>query len=373
MQIPFGNLAQEYQELKSEIDVAINSVLTNGWFILGKQLQEFEAVFAQYCGVKYCVGVASGTEAIYLALKAIGVGYGDEVITVSHTAVPTISAISMTGAIPVFIDILEDTMLMDVSQVESKITPRTKAIIPVHLYGQMVQMKPLLAIAEKHHIPIIEDAAQAHGSGYSGQKSGAYGLMGCFSFYPSKNLGCYGDGGAIVTNDAECYNQILMLRNYGQKERYHHLIQGINSRLDEIQAAILKVKLNYLDIWNKRRQQIAKQYKSFLDKRYINFQVITKDCEPVYHLMVVRVNRDKRDTLQAYLKENQIDTLIHYPIPVHLQKAYSDLGYLTGSLPITERVASEILSLPMYPQLTNEQLAFVAEKINKFFHANPRK
>jgi len=201
MLVPFGNLAREYQELKLEIDTAINSVLTNGWFILGKKLEEFESAFAQYCGVKYCVGVASGTEAIFLALKAIGVGDGDEIITVAHTAVPTVSAISMTGAIPIFVDIHPDTMLMDVTQVAAKITQKTKVIIPVHLYGQMVPMKPLLAVAEKYHIPVIEDAAQAHGSEYLGQKSGTYGLLGCFSFYPSKNLGGYGDGGAVVTNN----------------------------------------------------------------------------------------------------------------------------------------------------------------------------
>lgn len=367
MQIPFGNLAQEYQDLKPEIDTAINSVLTSGWFILGKHLQDFESAYAQYCGVKYCVGVASGTEAIYLALKAIGVGDGDEIITVAHTAVPTVSAISMTGATPVFVDILPNTLLINIAQVVSKITKKTKAVIPVHLYGQMVPMKPLLDLAEKHRIPVIEDAAQAHGSSYLGNKSGTYGIMGCFSFYPSKNLGCYGDGGAIVTNQAKLYERLLMLRNYGQKQRYIHLTEGVNSRLDEIQAAILQVKLNYLDTWNKRRQQIANLYNSLLNTRNVIVPAIAENCNHIYHLYVIRVNRAKRDGLQAYLKDNGIDTLIHYPIPVHIQQAYAHLDYHKGSLPTTEKIAHEIISLPIYPQLRDDQVEYIAGKINKFF------
>ena len=356
-----GDLAREYRDIKDEIDQAVARILSRGWFILGPEVEAFERAFAQYLGVNYCVGVASGTDAIALALLACEVGPGDEVITVSHTAVPTVSAISMVGARPRFVDICPDTYLLDVRQVETAITPRTRGIVPVHLYGQCVDMDPLLELAGGYSIPIIEDCAQAHGATYKGQKVGTMGLMGAFSFYPSKNLGCYGDGGAVVTNDAELYDKLKMLRNYGQRERYYHEIKGINSRLDELQAAILGVKLRHLDTWIKRRRLIAQMYNTRLHDLPITTPVEAPNCLHVYHLYVVQ--SAQRDRLQNLLGEQGVETLIHYPMPVHRQAAYADLGYADGTLPITEATAQRVLSLPIYPQMTEDEIATVINAI----------
>ena len=364
-QIKFGNLSQEYWNIRSEIDEAISRVLSLGWFILGSEVEAFERRFAQYLGTKYCVGVASGTEAIALALMACDVGPGNEVITVAHTAVPTVSAISMVGARPVFVDIHSDSYLMDANHVEAAITSRTRAILPVHLYGQCVDMDPLLAIAREHGLPVIEDCAQAHGAVYRGRKAGTMGLMGAFSFYPSKNLGCYGDGGAVVTSDVALAEKLRMLRNYGQKQRYHHEIKGINSRLDELQAAILTVKLRYLDPWNIRRRQIASRYTAGLQGLPLQPPIEMSHGQHVYHLYAIQTS--PREALRLYLSNHGVQALIHYPVPVHLQPAYTDLGYMPGDLPVTEHVAASVLSLPIYPQLCSTEVESIITSIRKFF------
>jgi dTDP-4-amino-4,6-dideoxygalactose transaminase len=365
MQINFGDLRREVVELQPELDEALRRVTRSGWFILGQELEQFEAAFAAYLGVGNCVGCASGTDAIALMLMAAEVGPGDEVITVAHTAVPTISAISMVGARPVFVDIYPDTWLMDVGQVEAAITPRTRAILPVHLYGQCVDMAPLLDIGRRHSLPILEDCAQAHGPSYDGHMAGTLGQMAAFSFYPSKNLGCYGDGGAVATGDPALADRLRLLRNYGQRRRYHHEIIGINSRLDELQAAILSIKLPRLASWNELRRQIAARYRAGLAGLPIQCPVEKPIGGHVYHLYVIQT--DERDRLQAFLAEREIQTLIHYPVPAHLQPAYAFLAYGVGSLPVTERVAGTILSLPMFPQLRDEEIERVIAAIREFF------
>jgi dTDP-4-amino-4,6-dideoxygalactose transaminase len=366
LQIAFGDLRREYTELQQELDSVTERVLRSGWFILGQELSQFEEAFAAFLGAQYCVGCASGTDAIALALMAAGVGSGDEVITVAHTAVPTISAISMVGARPVFLDIEPDSCLMDVSQVEGAISSRTRAILPVHLYGQCVDMGLLKAISERTGIPVIEDCAQAHGATWSGQRAGTIGVMGAFSFYPSKNLGCYGDGGAIVTSDSKLAERLRMLRNYGQQRRYYHEIIGINSRLDELQAAILSAKLLYLTTWNQRRRQLASIYAVGLADLPVQTPAQLPGREHIYHLYVIQVS--ERDRLQSFLAENGIQTLIHYPVPAHFQPAYMHLGYASGSLPVTESVAEVILSLPMYPQLSDDEVNRVVAAIREFYH-----
>ena len=365
LNVKFGDLAREYQDIRDEIDQAVSRVLSRGWFVLGLEVEAFEQAFAQYLGAKYCVGVASGTEAIALALMACDVGPGNEVITVAHTAVPTASAISMVGARPVFVDIHSDSYLMDVNHVEAAITSRTRVILPVHLYGQCVDMDPLLATAHKHGLPVIEDCAQAHGATYKGRKAGTMGLMGAFSFYPSKNLGCYGDGGAVVTGDPALAGKLKMLRNYGQRQRYYHEIRGINSRLDELQASILNVKLRYLDQWNARRREIAGQYTAGLQGLPLQPPIQMLYGQHVYHLYVIQTSQ--RDVLHSYLSEHGMQALVHYPVPVHLQPAYTDLGYLSGDLPVTEHVAASVLSLPIYPQLCSTEVESIITSIRKFF------
>jgi dTDP-4-amino-4,6-dideoxygalactose transaminase len=294
---------------------------------------------------------------------ALEIGHGDEVITVSNTAVPTASGITMTGATPAFVDI-DDDFLMDADRIESAITKRTKAILPVHLYGQMADMEKIMAVAEKHNLPVIEDAAQAHGAELKGKRAGSWGILGCFSFYPTKNLGCYGDGGAVTTNDKELYDRLLMLRNYGQEKRYHNSIKGINSRLDELQAAVLRVKLAHLDEWNDKRRQVAAWY----DEELGGICVCPKEKpggRHVYHLYVIRTT--DRDGLAAGLEKENITALMHYPIPVHLQVAYEDLGYRRGDLPLTEVTVGRILSLPMHPAVTREGVRYVSGKVQEYF------
>ncbi|MFZ3122422.1 MAG: DegT/DnrJ/EryC1/StrS family aminotransferase [Thermodesulfovibrionales bacterium] len=373
MNILAGNLSLEYNLLKAEIDSAISRVLKSGWFVLGNEVSEFEKSFADYCKTKFCIGVASGTEALTLALMVSEVGYDDIVITVPNTAVPTVSAISMAGAKPIFVDVNKETMLMDpdalrtlLKNLKHDVIRRVKAIVPVHLYGLPCLMYDILDIAKEFGLKVVEDCAQAHGAMYSGKKAGSFGDMGCFSFYPSKNLGCYGDGGAIVTDNEYLYNRMLKLRNYGQEKRYHHIIKGINSRLDELQAAILRVKLGYLDLWNNRRREIAESYKKGLSGYPVNFQLVPGDnYHHVYHQIVISC--DKRDDLIDYLTKRGIQTLIHYPIPVHLQEAYADMGYREGDFPVAEHLCKRILSLPIYPQLKKEEVDFVIGKIREFF------
>lgn len=368
MKVPFGDLKVHYRAHQNEIDSAVSRVLASGHFILGPELERFERDFEAYLGAPYVIGCASGTEAIYLALAAAGVGPGDEVIVVAHTAVPTISAISMTGATPVFVDIDPATYVIDVKEVESRITEKTRALVPVHLYGQMVDLDALSAVAHKHNVFLIEDVAQATGATYKGRgKSGTFGDFGAFSFYPSKNLGAFGDGGAVSTNSRENYERLVMLRNYGQSKRYYHDMIGINSRLDEIQAAILSAQLPFLENWNERRRQIAARYTAGL-KDVVVTPTETPESPHVYHLYVIQTNH--RDQLQEFLMERGVQTLIHYPIPAHLQKAYSYLGYKQGDLPATEYVTKRILSLPMFPELSDDQIDYVIDGIREFHKAD---
>jgi len=363
-QIPsFAGQLEQYAAIQGEIDSAVDRVLKSGWYILGKEVEAFEREFAGYCGVKHVVGCASGTEAIALALMALGVGPGDGVVTVAHTAVPTVSAITMTGATPVFVDI-DDYFLMDAGKIESVITDRTKVIMPVHLYGQMADMDAISAIAEKHHLRVVEDAAQAHGAEDKGRRAGSCGALGCFSFYPTKNLGCYGDGGAVTTNDKGLYDRLVMLRNYGQERRYYHTIKGINSRLDELQAAVLRAKLAHLDEWNGNRRRVASWYAELLEGACVCPRE-KPGARHVYHLYVIRTK--DRDGLRTYLEKAGITTLMHYPVPVHLQEAYKDLGYNAGDLPVTEVATKEILSVPMHPAVTRDGVEHVAEKIREYF------
>lgn len=366
MKVPFGDLKVHYGSIKGQLDEAVQRVLSSGYYILGPELQKFEQEFASYLGVNHAVGCASGTEAIYLALAAADVKAGDEVIVVAHTAVPTISAISMTGAEPVFVDIDPQTYLMDTAKVEAKITRRTKAIVPVHLYGQMVDMEPLLKLSARSGIPIIEDVAQATGASYRNAKAGSLGVFSAFSFYPSKNLGAFGDGGAVACNTQEGYDKLIKLRNYGQSKRYYHDEIGINSRLDEIQAAILATQLPYVPEWNERRRQIAARYSEGL--RDVVVTPVERNPH-VYHLYVIQTN--DRDGLQNYLTEKGIQALIHYPVPAHLQKAYSYRGYKLGDLPVTEYTTRRILSLPMFPQLTDEQVDLVIAEVREYHRLNP--
>ena len=358
----FSGQLEQYDAIRTEIQTAIDRVLQSGWYILGREVEAFEREFASYCGVKHAVGCASGTEALALALMVLGVGRGDEVVTVAHTAVPTVSAITMTGATPVFVDI-DEHFLMDASGIEAVITDRTKVILPVHLYGQMVDIDAIVTIAEEHGLRVVEDACQAHGAGYRGKKAGSWGSLGCFSFYPTKNLGCYGDGGAVTTDDKELYDRLVMLRNYGQEKRYYHTIKGINSRLDEIQAAVLRVKLSHLDEWNRKRRQVAVWYHEAIGDACV-CPGEKRDASHVYHLYVIRAR--ERDGLRAHLENAGITTLMHYPVPVHLQEAYKDLGYRVGDLPVTEATVKEILSLPMHPAVTEEGVHHVSAKIRDY-------
>jgi len=361
--IKMVDFGREYKEIGEEISEAINRVLNSGWFILGEEAEKLEEEFSNYIGTKFGVAVNSGSDALYLAIKALGVGSGDEVITVSHTFVSTVDAIVRNGAMPVFVDIDPETYTMDVTQIEDKITEKTKAIIPVHLYGYPADMDSINAIAKKYNLFVIEDACQAHGAEYKGKKVGSIGDIACFSFYPTKNCGAYGDGGMIVTNNEEIAKKLSMLRNYGQSQKYYYDFIGINSRLDEIQAAVLRVKLKHLDDWNEKRRSIAMLYNELLKNANVITPVEKEYARHVYHLYVIRSK--KRDELQQYLLKNGIQTQIHYPVPVHKQKSYLDLGYKIH-LPVTEKICNEILSLPMYPWLNEKEVINIAERIKDF-------
>lgn len=366
--IPLVDLHAQYETIKPEIDAAIQRTIDNTAFILGPEAKTFEEHFADFCSVKHAIGLDSGTAALHLALIALNVGAGDEVITTPHTFVATSEPISLLGARPAFVDIEPQTYNMDPDKLEAAITPRTKAIIPVHLYGQPVEMDPILEIARRHNIPVIEDAAQAHGSEYRGRRIGSMGEMACFSFYPGKNLGAYGDAGALVTNDDALAQKIRMLRDHGRTTKYEHEISGYGYRLDGIQAAILDVKLKHLPAWNEQRRAHADYYTELLS----NLDVVTP-YEPahirsVYHLYVIRTH--KRDELLQYLKNQNIEAGIHYPVPLHLQPVYKNLGYHQGDFPETEQAARDILSLPMYPELSHAQMARVVESIHDFYKNN---
>ena len=372
--IPFNLTRPQYLELKQEIDGALQRALDENIFVLHREVETFEREFAEYLGVKRVVGVGSGTEAIHLALWALGIGTGDEVLTVSHTAVATTVAISATGATPVFVDVDPTTLTLDPALLRTALTPRTRAIVPVHLYGHPADMTPILDFAREHELLVVEDAAQAHGAAYRGAKVGTLGAAAAFSFYPTKNLGAYGDGGAVATNDTSLADKLAMLRNYGWKpgQRYYSQIRGVNSRLDEIQAAILRVKLRHLDEGNDRRRALAERYGEWLSGvPGLSLPEEREWAHHVFHLYVVRVTggAERRDALQAFLRESQIGAQIHYPEPVHLQEAYEDMGYARGSLPVTERACGEILSLPFYPELPHEDARRVAHEIRRFFGA----
>ncbi len=365
--IPVFETKTQYLNHKEEIDAAISRVVERSFFVLGEEDLAFERDFAAFLGTKFAYGVANGTDAIQLGLMACGVGYGDEVITSPHTALFSLLAISQVGAIPVLVDIDPATGLVDPNLIEAKITPRTKAILPVHLYGQSADLTPILELANAKGLYVVEDSCQSHGTLYKGKATGTYGHVGTYSFYPSKNLGAYGDGGAVVTDDAKLADRLKQLRNGGQSERYHHNLMGLNSRLDEIQAAILAVKLKYLAGWNEARRERATLYNTLLADSWVETPTEREYGRHIYHLYVIKVgNREERDSLQQYLKENGVGTGIHYPIPAHMQKAYQWLGIPKGSLPQTEDTANRILSLPMYPELSLEQVELVAKLVKKF-------
>ena len=364
--IPFGNLARQYQKHKKQIDSSVEEVMQKGSFILGKNVSMFEEEFASYCQCRFGAGVGSGTDALHLALLACGIGQGDEVITVANTAVPTIAAIRLAKALPVFADIEKDSFNINPGLIEEKITPRTKAIVAVHLYGNPCDMESILSISRKYGLKVVEDCAQAHGAMIGEKKVGSFGDAGCFSFYPSKNLGAFGDGGMVVTDSAEIIGKTRLLRNYGQKNRYHSIEEGLNSRLDEIQAAILRFKLKKLDDFNDRRINIAGKYTRCINTgEALIYPVKRQNAKHVFHLYVVRTKQ--RDRFINYLEDSGISTLIHYPVPVHLQKAYSWLGYKKGSLQETEWACEEIVSLPVYPELKDEEVNYICAKISNFY------
>ena len=370
--VPFLDLTRQYRRIEGEILSAQKRVLERGNFILGEEVSSFEEEFARYCQVRYGIGVGSGTDALFLALKAANIKEEDEVITVSHSFIATALAISRTGAKPIFVDIDPEVYTMDPNALEDFLKKRkrrrVKAILPVHLYGHPSEMDAIMDIANRYHLMVIEDACQAHGGEYQGRKAGSYGHLGCFSFYPTKNLGAYGDGGMVVTNEKKYYERLRLLRRYGEKRKYEHVFKGWNSRLDEMQAAILRVKLKYLDQWNGERRKKALMYKRMFEGTEVRCPVEREQARHVYHLFVIRTK--KRHALQGFLKEKGIETLIHYPVPIHLQKAYAELGYRRGDLPVTEKAAHEALSLPFYPELTSEEMREVQEQIKNFFYKN---
>lgn len=354
MNIPFLDLKAAYSELKFEIDSAVARVLDSGWYILGSEVETFEKEFAAYCEAKFCVGVADGLDALHIALLALDVGPGDEVIVPSNTYIATWLAVSQCGAVPVPVEPTDDTFNLDPSKIEAAITSRTKVILPVHLYGQPVDLDPILEIASRHSLRIVEDAAQSHGARYKGKRIGSHGDIVCWSFYPGKNLGALGDGGAITTDDPELADRIRVLRNYGSKVKYINEVKGVNSRLDPIQAAILSVKLRYLDEWNTRRRSISAAYTESLQNSGLRLPTVPSWAEPAWHLYVIR--HPKRDILQQALAEVGIQTLIHYPVSPHQQLAYSAEGFGLRQFPLAEQFASEVLSLPIGPHLGLDQL-----------------
>ena len=357
--VPFVDLKAQYRSIKPEIDAAIQNVLDSSQFVLGREVAAFEEEFAAYCGARYAVGVNSGTSALHLALLAAGVGPGDEVITVPFTFVATVAAIVYTGARPVLVDIDPVSYTVDVSQLEAVITPRTKAILPVHLYGQPADMDPTLEIARRHNLLVIEDAAQAHGAEYKGQRVGGMGDLGCFSFYPGKNLGAYGEAGAVVTNHPEFVRTIRMLRDWGAERKYEHVLKGYNYRLEGMQGAILRVKLRHLEAWTEARRAHAAWYGQLLAGTGAQTPQQMPYARHVYHVYAIRVA--EREALQKVFNQQGIQTGIHYPFPVHLLPAYADLDYQAGDFPHSEQVAREVLSVPMFAELTVEQQRQVAE------------
>ena len=366
MNIPFVDLKAQYASIKNEIDSAVKEVIDNTAFIGGSFAKKFEDAFAAFCNVRYCVGVGNGTDALFIALKSLGIGEGDEVITVANSFIATSEAVSMTGARVVFVDIDPKTYNIDINKIEEKISAKTKAIIPVHLYGQPADMEPIIQLAKKYKLKIVEDAAQAHGAEYKGKKIGSIGDMACFSFYPGKNLGAYGDAGAVVTNDGDLAIKARMFANHGRIDKYNHEKEGINSRLDGIQAAVLSTKLKYLDKWTEHRRKNAYLYNKLLNNPMVTTPVELENVKAVYHLYVIKVPAEKRQELQNALKSHGISTGIHYPIALPELIAYKYLNHKDTDFPVASGASQQILSLPMFAELTEEQIKFIADKINNF-------
>ena len=362
--VPFVDLRAQHDSIRKELFDTITQIIDTSSFIMGQAIKDFEPRFAEFCGCKHAIGVSSGTSALHLALWALGIGPGDEVITIQHTFIATCEAISMRGAKVVFVDIDPDSYTMDVSKLEAAITPKTKAVIHVHLYGHPTDMDPLLEIARKHGLKVVEDCAQSHGAEYKGKRVGTMGDIGCFSFFPGKNMGAMGDAGAVTTNDDAIAAKVAKLRNHGREGKYEHEMVGYNERMDTLQAAILNVKLPRLNDWNEARRTHAAEYCRALAGTGLTLPSAKPGCTHVYHLFVIR--HAKRDELQKFLKEKGIATGVHYPLPLHMQPAYADLKYAEGDFPATEKAAKEILSLPMYPEMTSAMVVEVAAAIKEF-------
>jgi dTDP-4-amino-4,6-dideoxygalactose transaminase len=365
MKLQMVDVVGQYRHIQSEVDAAVRGVLDSGQFINGPDVGELECTIAGYLGVKYAAGCASGTDALQIAMMALGIGPGDEVITTPFTFVATAETIGLLGAKPVYVDIHPLTFNIDPRRIEAAITPRTKAIIPVHLYGHPADMDPILALAHKHGLRVIEDAAQALGASSRGKKVCSFGDIGCISFFPSKNLGAFGDGGMMVTNDKALDSQVRMISAHGSKVRYYHELLGVNSRLDTLQAAILRVKAPHLDAWNAARRKAAERYTALLRGTPVTPPCVEPHCEHIFHQYTLRAPR--RDDLAAYLKERAIPHAIYYPVPLHLQQAFSMSGGRKGDFPVTEAAAAEVLSLPMHTELTEEQLVFITDAIKGFY------
>ncbi len=367
MKVNLADLVAQYNQIKNEIDEAIQAVLDTGHFVLGEASQEFEQNLSEYIGVQHALGCASGTDALQLAMMAHGIGAGDEIISIPMTFIATIEVMILLGIKPVFVDVDPETYCIDPEQIAAKITDKTKAIVPVHLYGQAADMDPIMEIAKRHNLVVFEDCAQAIGATYKGRKTCTIGDMGCLSFFPGKNLGAYGDGGAVLTNDEDIAQKIRRIRVHGAESKYSHVELGINSRLDSIQAAILNVKLKYIDQWNEKRRLHAARYTNLLNGlKNVVFPYTASYNSHTYHQYTLQV--EDRSGLQKFLTENGIATGIHYPIPLHLQPAFSNLGYKEGDFPNSEKIASKVISLPMYPELTEQLQDFVVEEILNFFN-----
>lgn len=363
MKVPFSILERQYKKYQSEYEKKALSILEKGWYILGEEVEKFEQEFAQYVGTKYCLGIDNGLNALVLAFRALNIKKGDEVIVQANTFIATVMAITMNNATPIFVE-PDSYYNIDVDKIEEKITEKTKAICIVHLYGQATNMDKVLELCKKYNLKLIEDCAQAHGAEYKSQKVGTFGDIGCFSFYPGKNLGCFGDGGAITTNDENIYKRIKMLRSYGSEKKYHHVEVGYNARLDELQAGLLRVKLSHLSELTEERENIMKRYLTEIKNPLLILPQIASECSHVWHLFVVRV--ENRAGFEEYLEKNGIGTVIHYPIPPHLSKAYEFLNYKEGDFPIAEDYAKSVISLPIFNGMTEKEIDYVVKKINEY-------
>lgn len=363
MNINSNVLDRQFLKYQNEYEEKVLSVLRKGWYVLGTEVSEFEKEFATYLGAEHCVGLASGLDALWIAFRLLDIKEGDEVIVQSNTYIASVMGITMNGATPIFVE-PDEYHNIDLNKIEEKINDKTKAILVVHLYGQATQMDKVKELCDKHNLYLVEDCAQSHGAKFNGKTTGTFGDIGCFSFYPSKNLGCFGDGGAIVTNNADLAQKFRVFRNYGSEKRYHNMVVGTNSRLDELQAGLLRIKLSHLDELNNERKKIALNYLSGIKNPYIKLPKIKENCTSVWHLFVIDTNY--RDSLIDYLNKNNIGTIIHYPIPPHLSEAYRYLGYKEGDFPIAEHMANTVLTLPLYNGMTEEEQNYVIDVINKF-------